>query len=309
MRAEQLHVVTVISNPMLWRTRIDLFRKFAQHMLDSKVNLTVVECAYGDRGYQLAGGSGYQHVPVRANTMVWNKESLGNIGIARLPEHARYIGFFDADIEFRRPSWAEDTVEALQLYPVVQPWSDCYDLGPNDEHLESHRSFARIWHDGKPIMQGPNAGPGAYQFAHPGYAWAFRREALDGVGGFPETAALGAADHHMAMALIGRVKESIPGNLHPAYAAPLVRWEQRALHHFRRNIGFVHGTIEHGWHGSKGLRKYVDRWQILKKHDFNPDNDLTRNLQGLIELAGNKPELHRDIDAYFRQRNEDSNSL
>jgi hypothetical protein len=28
-----------------------------------------------------------------------------------------------------------------------------------------------------------------------------------------------------------------------------------------------------------------------------------------MELAGNKPELRRDIDAYFRQRDEDSNTL
>jgi len=30
---------------------------------------------------------------------------------------------------------------------------------------------------------------------------------------------------------------------------------------------------------------------------------------GVLELAGNKPELRRDLDAYFRQRDEDANTL
>jgi len=29
----------------------------------------------------------------------------------------------------------------------------------------------------------------------------------------------------------------------------------------------------------------------------------------VLELAGNKPQLSRDIDAYFRSRNEDANSM
>ena len=309
MRADQLHVVTVISNPMLWKSRIDLFLHFAQHMIESGVHLTVVECAYGDRSFELDQVGGFTHIPVRAKTLVWTKENLGNIGVSRLPQDARYVGFFDADIRFRRSKWAEETVHALQLHDVVQPWSDCYDLGPNDEHLEHHRSFGRIYRDKLPIMQGPNAGPSNYRFAHPGYAWAFRREALEAVGGFIETAALGAADHHMAMGLIGRMKDSIPGNLDPSYSAPLLRWQERATKHIGGNLGYVPGTIEHGWHGAKDKRKYVDRWQVLQKHGFNPDTDLVKNLHGVIELSGNKPALHRDIDLYFRQRSEDANCL
>ena len=186
---------------------------------------------------------------------------------------------------------------------VVQPWSDCYDLGPHDEHLQAHRSFCRQVAERSPL------GSGAYTFAHPGYAWAATRNALNWAGGLIETAPLGAADHHMALAMVGRVELSVPGGISEAYTKPLAQWQSRVRHHINGNIGHVPGTIEHAWHGAKDKRRYVDRWGILVKHRFDPSVDLQRNVFGVVELAGNKPGLRDDIDAYLRQRDEDSNSL
>jgi hypothetical protein len=247
-----------------------------------------------------------QHVPVRAKSLLWTKENLLNLGIARLPQEAKYIAWIDADVHFRKPGWAAETVHALQQYDFVQPWSDCYDLGPDDDHLQVHRSFCRMIFERKSISP---AGQPGYQFAHPGYAWAATRQVLEWVGGLVETAALGAADHHMALALIGRVSESVPGGIAPGYLAPLLTWQNRAQAHVAGNIGYVPGTIEHAWHGSKDKRAYVDRWQILVRNAFDPAADLKRNTWGVLELAGNKPELRQDIDRYFRARDEDSNTL
>jgi len=276
-------------------------------MLDSEVKLTIVECQYGERPFDLAHDTRIQHVGVRTRTLTFHKENLLNIGAARCG--GKYIAFIDADVRFRKPNWASETVHALQQYDVVMPWSDCYDLGPDDDHLQAHRSLFRLWADGKPIVQGPNASGGAYQFGHPGYGLAFTRQALDWVGGLIETAILGSADHHMAMALVGRVQESIPGNLPASYSRPLLAWQARAMHHINGNVSYVPGTIEHMWHGSKDKRAYVSRWDILARHGFDPDTDLKRNSFGVVELAGNKPGLRRDIDAYFRSRNEDANTI
>jgi hypothetical protein len=307
MRADLLHVIAAVANPIRWNSRIRLARDFIAHMLDSGVHVTIVECAYGDRPFDLAEVAGINHVGVRAKTLLWNKECLLNLGMARTPA-AKYLAFLDADIRFRKPDWAAETVHALQQYDVVQPWSDCYDLGPDDDHLHVHRSFCRLWADGRPIVQGPNALDG-YQFGHPGYAWAFTRQALDWLGGLIETASLGAADHHMALALIGRVTDSIPGTISANYKKPMLQWQARAMRHIAGNISYVPGTIEHFWHGAKERRAYVDRWSILTGNGFDPETDLKRNSFGVFELAGNKPKLRRDIDAYFRSRNEDSTTL
>jgi len=307
MHPNLLYVVTAVANPLRWKSRPRLFRMFEEHMLESGVNLTVVECAYGERPYEClpsVESDRITHIGVRANNLVWNKECLLNIGISRMSHSARYIAWVDADIFFRSKTWASDTVHLLQLYKMVQPWTTCYDLGPNGEHIQAHTSFCRLFHDGKPIKSGPG-----YEFPHPGYAWAATRDALEAVGGLIETAALGAADHHMSHSLIGKAAYTFPGSISSAYMRPIYAWQERAQRAICGNIGYLHGTIEHFWHGSKVSRKYIERWEVLTKHDFNPDTDLKRNTYGVLELAGNKPELRLDIDRYMRQRNEDANSM
>ena len=313
MRPDLLHVVAVVANPIRWESRLRLYRQFEEHMLDSGVNLTTVECAYGERPFEIAARASVNLVQVRSRTLVWNKENLINIGISRLPADWKYVATADADIAFRRPGWATETVHALQQYDVVQPWSDAYDLGPNDEHIQHHKSFCHQWWHKQPICpEGSkfwNFDGGPYTYPHSGYVWGYTRSAIEWLGGMFEYAAMGAGDHHMALALVGKVERSVPGGVGASYLAHLKRWEARALHHINMNIGFVHGTIEHSFHGRKVDRKYVDRWQMILEHEFDPDADLKRNSHGVLELACNKPALRRDLDEYFRLREEDVNTL
>jgi hypothetical protein len=113
----------------------------------------------------------------------------------------------------------------------------------------------------------------------------------------------------MALALVGHMQQSLPGGIEPGYVRPIALWQARAQTHIGGNIGCIRGTIEHKWHGPKVRRRYVDRWQILIRHRFDPANDLKRNIWGVLELAGNKPELRREIDGYMRGRDEDSNAM
>ena len=299
---DALHVVTCISNPLRWKSRARLFQDFQQHMLDSGADLTVVECVHGDRWPELEMSPHARHVLVRANTMTFHKENLINIGMSRLPHGWREMAWIDADIRFRDDQWVEKTLHELALYHVVQPWTHCYDLGPNGGHMQVHKSFAAVWRSGSRVVPGPG-----YEYAHPGYAWAARRTFLEATGGLIDTAILGAADHHMALSIVGEAKMSWAGGLTEGYRAPILRWQQRALQETGGAVGVVDGTIEHFWHGTKASRKYVERWDILKRNAYDPATDIIRNVWGVVDLAGNKPALRRDIEAYFRQRNEDLN--
>jgi hypothetical protein len=142
-----------------------------------------------------------------------------------------------------------------------------------------------------------------------GYAWAATRQALEWLGGLIEFAIMGSGDHHMALSLIGEAWRSVPAHITMGYMRPLLHWQERALLHINRNIGFTWGTIEHQWHGRKKQRAYQERWAIIEKNNYDPDHDLKRNTYGLPELAGNKPRLAHDLDRYFRSRNEDTNTV
>jgi hypothetical protein len=91
MKRSDLHVVCAIFNPIRWASRKTLYQAFEEHMLDSGVSLTLVECALGGRPFELAERPHITHVPVRARTLAWNKENLINLGIQRLPEQAHRL--------------------------------------------------------------------------------------------------------------------------------------------------------------------------------------------------------------------------
>jgi hypothetical protein len=306
VRADLLDVVTTYFNPMRWESRSRLHKAFEQHMLDSGVRLTTVEVAFGDRPWELPDDPRINRVRVRTNSLCWTKESAVNIGISRLPEDWKYVAWIDGDVFFRKPGWAAETVHALQLFHIIQPWEQCYDLGPNDEHIKIHNSFCRQYHKDPITTQKMGKG---YTFAHPGYAWAASRSAIDQLGGLIDIGVLGAGDHHMALSLIGKSCISVPGKIHPNYLSSIKRWERRAMQHIRGALGYIPFNIEHRWHGRPKQRQYIDRWQILVRHGFDPVEDIKRNTFGLIELAGNKPRMEHDIYKYFASRNEDSNTI
>jgi len=308
MTPDMLHVVTCVSNPMLWKSRIALYNNFQQHMLDSGVKLTTIECAFGERPFEIEAHPDVNLIQVRSNTLIWNKENLLNLAIARLPEDWRYVAWIDADIHFKNKDWAVDTLNALQLYDVIQPWTHCYDLGPKGEHLTLHTSFCHIAHTKGIPPKDVNAKYGARPFPHPGYAWAATRTTIEGCGGLLETAYLGAGDHHMALAFLGLADRSFPPKINTIYKQLVMAWEARAVRSTLGNLGYIPGTIEHMWHGSKTKRQYVNRWDILISHEFNPITHVHKNSQGVAEFSCNNPKLRLAIDKYFRERDEDENT-
>jgi len=113
---ETLYVVACVANPLHWRSRVALARAAVGEWLkEPSVHITLAECAYGSRGYDLAdlAGARVTHLPLRAATMAWAKENLLNIAIAHLPPAAEKIAILDADVIFRRPGWALAALAAL----------------------------------------------------------------------------------------------------------------------------------------------------------------------------------------------------
>jgi hypothetical protein len=300
IRADQLHVVSVISNPVRYASRPRLARLVQDHQADAGVVQYVVEATLGEREPEVATRHDPRHLVVRCDDEIWLKENLINMAVRwLLPADWRYVMWMDADFTFCRPDWASETVHALQHWQVVQPFSHAVDLGPDHEIIETNQGFAYLYN------KGLEAGDARYPFFHPGYAWAWRREAWDAVGGMIERAVTGAADHHMACGLIGRPEISMPDGLSPAYVKMVADWTQRAEVGIRRDVGHVPGTILHRFHGWKEDRDYQGRWQILTSTGFDPDTDLAADARGLLHLNPDRTYLRDQLRGYFRRRNED----
>jgi hypothetical protein len=301
--ADQLHVITAISNPRRFESRFRLFRSFEKYVEESGAVLHCIEASFGGRDFAVTDCAHPRHIQVNNAHEIWQKEAMLNVALSRLPKHAKYIAWVDADIRFERPDWAEETVHMLQHHPIVQMFSHAIDLGPSHEAIAYHTGFAFCHRHG---LKRPTDVHSGGPFWHPGFAWAARREALDRVGGLIDTAILGAGDHHMALSVLGRAAESFAGGVTEAYKRPVLLWQERARGAFEGNLGFVAGLVRHQWHGGKADRQYESRWKILVEEKFDPEVDVIKDAQGLWQLAGNKPRLRDRLMAYFASRNEDS---
>jgi hypothetical protein len=267
-------------------------------MQDAGVHLVTIELAFNRRPFEVTDLINPNHIQLRSDQELWHKEKMVNLAINRLPPDWKYVAWIDADVTFARSDWAEETVQRLQHYPMVQLFSQAVDLSPSYEILK--QSTGIIWGHQEGIYDDRNS----YTYYHPGFAWAATREGFDQLGGLFDVAILGSGDFHMARALIGM--GSGPNGLSPGYKEQLNIWRKRADTFIRGNVGYVPGMILHHWHGKKVNRKYRDRWKILTKHNYDPEFDLKPDSQGLYQFTTKNSPLEQDIRRYFQARNEDS---
>jgi len=274
----------------------------------------ITECLYGSNTDYLLEhlkSDRVVHIPVRAYTAAWAKENLMNIAVQHMPQNSHKIAFLDSDIRYRKPGWATRINHALDLYQVVQPWSTALDLGPHDQVLQVFHSFAKQWHNNKPIVpQGSKFWTSAYnEYPHPGYGIAFQRNVLNDIGGLLEFSAMGSGDHTMWCALVGKWQQAVRKDASQDYKDVVETWASRVTFHIGGKVGYTGDTIEHPWHGKKANRKYQDRWDLFISHGFEPSRDLKKNTHGVIEFAGKNKRLELDWLNYLRARDEDINSL
>lgn len=314
-----LYVIAVCSNPIRFGSRTRLFRDFRQRIEATPgAQLIAVEQAFGDRPFEVTKLEDRFDCQVRAGaeSEVWVKESLINIGFRHLSGQVpdwRYAAWVDGDIAFGNEGWANETVELLQHYRVVQPWTSALDLGPRGEPIAQHESFARSYWCQPSLVKSvrgyfhPGAGPRGVNLWHPGFAWAIRRATYDAIGGLLDWLPMGSGDFFMAHAFVDNLVHALASKVGTAaYRRKLLQWGERAAKHVQCDVGHVDGLLTHHWHGKKRERYYVQRDQALQASKFNPDLDVTHNAQGLLVLTGHNRKLREALRRYLRSRNEDS---
>lgn len=315
MDFSKFHVVTVVHNPVRYQSRYRLYEKFRENIERKGAKLWTVELQTGSRYAKVTDQKHerqFQLWTTALEGIVWSKEMLQNYAVRQLTAHNpdwRFICFSDADVIYSR-DWLEKTAHALQIHPVVQPWSHAIDYAPDGGAITDKMqiSFACAH-----FKQLDIKGSSSYTHGgHPGYSLAMRREAYNDLGGLCDVAALGSGDRHMLCAIIGKVEQSYHPGVSPGYKRWLKQWQDRCDRYIKRNLGYVPEVIKHMFHGAKRNRQYGSRWQILKKWQFDPYTDLKLETNGLWTFVCENERQMGFRDAtyrYYWSREEDSNSL
>jgi len=301
-----LYVVTAIFNPEKYRNRYELYHDFAKYIKDSGAILITIELAIGNQEFMVTDSNNPHHIQLRADSVLWYKENLLNIAIGRLPTDWKYVATIDADISFNRYDWVKQTIHELQYFKVIQMFTHANDLDSDYEVMKQHIGFVfaynnKLFIDDK--LQ--EAHEGIIGFQHPGYAWAWTRDAIDDLEGMIDVAILGSADNYMALALVGQSKLALASKFHPNYKKAILDWQKRAEKYIGGRIGYLKTHLNHYYHGSKKDRGYVDRWKILVDVKFDPSKHLKKDSQGLLKLVDPNGEIEPKLVQYFKSRKED----
>jgi hypothetical protein len=316
MNPANLHVVAVFFNFQRFRNPVVNFHNFLAHMKTHGVTVHVVELVLGENAFQVTDPNNPHHIRLRTDTEFFQKENLINLGVknlTRLYPDWKYMAWVDGDLTFFNENLAVETMYRLQRHPVVQMWTKAVDLGPDKIPVQPEPgSTKQVVVTSLCQAYSLNADTDVSSYGvywHPGYAWAMRRSTYEAIGGLYEHAILGAADHHMAWAFIGKPGRGIHGAASDGYKTDARAWCDNAAEVVNGDLGCVSGLIHHSWHGRKGDRKYVERWSILVDNKYDPATDLQKDPNGLLRLTKRSPKLRDQVREYFAQRNDDANTL
>ena len=288
------------------RRRYILFMEFLERIKKYKGIKIVISEATNTEEFDLPNDleNIYCHHGYKLNSEYWCKENLINIAVKHLPLHWKYIAWIDADLTFLNENWVEDTIRELETYEFIQLFETAIHMGPRDEAIKIDKSFGYMHRRSNTEWRSDCK----YGYWHCGFAWACNRYAYEKTNGLIDFSILGSGDYHMAMALINRVEDSFPkekSKIHPSFFQKLKDYEA-LIRIYRIKLSYIPGTILHHWHGRREDRKYVERWNILYDHYYNPDQDIIYNEEGLLNLSDYGKRMEIDIMQYFIDRREDN---
>ncbi len=301
---DDLWIVTAYFNPAGYRTRRLNHDLFAARIAESGLRLLTVECALGEAQFALPASPDV--LRVRARTVLWHKEHLLNLGIARLPPECQKVVWLDGDVIFDNAAWAVETSRLLDHHAVVQPFSRPLRMleGLRRARDPQRRGFAATVATDRAAADSGEA----MRHGETGLAWAAQRRVLATAGLYDATI-VGGGDHVMAHAFGGGWAsgciDQVVGGEDTAYRRHADAWAATLPADAIGDVAYVDGTAFHLWHGNPEHRAYKARHERLRSFDYDPAADLRRGPDGCWEWASPKTEMHQWVTEYFARRRED----
>lgn len=292
--------VAAYFNPIGYRSRRENFRTFREHSGRQGLQLIVVECALEGQPFELRDDDAEQVIRVRSDAVLWQKERLLNIGFAQLPDDCDKVVWLDADIRFTDDDWIDGVSRSLESFIVVQPFCEVIQLpaphpGAADARSLAGVSSAFLW----------ASAPDSFRMSgRPGFAMAARRSLVDRYGLY-DRMILGGGDSLFIGACVGM---SMRANGFTAHETASLRdhsetWTSAVGQAAQGSVSFYDQVCIHAWHGDPANRFYGQRGRILR--DFDCVADIAHDPGGPWRWTTDKPDLHRDVRAYFAVRDED----
>ena len=251
----------------------------------------------------------FMHLKYKLDYPFWCKENLINVAIKKLysshlSKDWQYVSWIDTDITFLNKKWVQDTIKQLQIYDFVQLCQAEVKVGPNNEILKVRSSAGYVFQLNRYEY------PIGYENAAYGLGMAVTRQAFEKTKNLFEYAIVGAGDYLLTLSLMQKnfkyLKKLQKLNIGQNFLEMILEKQYT----FKKNnitFSYVKGEVINHWHGTIEDRQYRTRWLLLI--DYDPEIDLVRNHEGILNLSQNSRINKTEIANYFMQRNEDNTQI
>jgi len=304
-----LWAVTSYFNPARYRRRIENYRVFREAL---GIPLLAVELSFNGV-FELNADDADQVLHINGGDVLWQKERLLNLGLRQLPADCDTVAFLDCDILFGDPAWAGEVTALLQRAPMAQAFSQIHHLGRDApantraEHITftqpSIASAVARGSDPQLLLAGVTRRDATV--VSPGYAWAFRREAIERHDLY-EFCIAGGGDNALACAAWGCFEKVIGVHrMNPHQQARYLEWARPFHAEIRGTVASATGDIFHLWHGDMADRRPGLRHVEFQPFGFNPAEDIRAMPGEALRWNSAKPQLHAWLRDYFSARRED----
>jgi len=300
-----LWAVACYFNPARFAIAYENYKRFRSAL---GAPLLVVELSR-DGSFELRDDDADIVVRAQSASVLWHKENLLNVGIRHLPAECTQVCWIDADVIASDADWPAKTSALLEQCQLVQPFSRVWRLAKDqtlDEAIARRNEPPQIGVKNGHFETGAAAavlahGPAALEdIGSTGFMWAAPRGLIQQLTLF-DRMIVGAGDAILAKAAFGLRHE--PLDPYPRLAAAAERWAKPFHDAVGPKVGYLDQPIYHLWHGELRDRKYRQRYAILEGYD--PDADVGYDSHGILQWTTDKSDLHRNMEAYFKDRKED----
>lgn len=266
-------IIACYYNPSKNQLRTSAFKEWYESI--KHLEHRIIECSINGSDWEIPLNDNI----IRVNTFsnLWHKETLLNKVINTLDENKyKYVFWMDCDVILENKNWLVDSVKEFEKgCTVIQPFSQCKHLTPNDEdrYIEYYKNLflsndcikdnarnKRIW-DSFASVYNNNSNrfySNDYDLhGHVGFIWGARLDNLKKCPLF-EKGLIGGSDHIMAHATTGQFYER---DILDVYKDNIdeVKSFMRLWNLYHNKLSYVEGNLYHIYHGELEKRDYYKR--------------------------------------------------
>ena len=252
---------------------------FIEKNSNSKVKIVVIEAIYNNCN-QLKDLSSqvFLHLKYNVKHPISLQDNLINVGINKIPKDWQYLAWIDSDVIFNNENWADNILKELQDKDIVHCFKEADFL--NQDGTPSNFNFLSECYTHINNIKYFDM----HQRSHCGFVWALKRSFYEQIKEIFDYSIIGSNDVVMNLVVLKKSLEDY--FLNSGYSKEYI---DLVTEYYNRKkevkFTFIDNKITHLWHGDINNRNYHLRKSILKKYQFNPNQHILKNEDGIIELT------------------------